>query len=1396
MEHKRVFKTIGSFAVLLLCAIACVVTTGMIYAAAAENTPISGGEGTQSSPYEIANAADFVELMKGVNDRTAADGYFGKYFLLSADIDLSGIAISPIGDFTYPFKGHLNGNGFSFSGLNINLEDGAKVGLFGVISADAVIENLTVSGAVTGLSDVGGIVGLNHGRITGCVSRVTVSSKADSSAMDVGGICGYNKGTIESSYNAGTVIGYGVNTGGIAGLNASDLSEAVISNCFNVGKIDSNFYGAGGVAGHNEGKISGCYNNAAVTAYSTAGGIAGSNVGTIENVYNTAIVDVANNMAGGIAGSSEGGIYNAFNHANVNAVSQKGGICGFVSSNAVLDTCFFGSEAFSGKMTNRGNDYPNSAVLRDADMASADALTSESKMQALDRGRGAGVWTKRAYDDDYCYFPEIKALGENADVATSNYSKDGAKLERVPASVYLGTLSYVYDGTAHEPDVYKGDEKLVKGLDYTTSYSDNVNVGTTTATITLINYYKGVIEKNFTITKSPITATWTETQITYNGEVQHPEIVVASGCADGEEIMFAYMGAGTAVGRYTVTAELANTVGNENYSFEAVTCEYEIKPAPLTVTWSGEALLYNGGAQYPKATVTAGNIAGDTISLIYSGYENNIDAAEGYTVTVGLAQGGDNGNYILNDTHTYSIKKKPIRVSFGNGSFTYHGKAQYPKIAAVEGGVAGEEITFAYSGYERNIAAGDGYTAYAELANTAVNSNYEMAKTECVYSIAKRTLTIAFTDKRLIFNGKSQCPSFIVNGLLEDDAVEWGLSDYSGNINASTGKNYSLTVTPKSGSNYTFEPVTVCYDIAPMPITVAWNGAELVYNGKLQCPDAVVMEETPTAVELVYADYSGQKAGLSYAVTITADSKNYVVSNALTYDILPKKVTVKWSGDCFVYNGAEQFPIAEFTGVIQGDELCASIIYDQSIRPGQYHINVEITNPNYVLTDADMTYAIVPKPITLDSIAAENKIYDGTAEVRISGGTLSGILSGDNVLFVLGAGRAESENMGTWRVTAEVTLTGAHSDCYSPIVTEFFVTIEKATFSTDTLAFHSKTFAYDGKAKSLTVEGDIPKGLVVEYVGNGQTEIGEYSVTARFADQHDNYEPIPDLTAVMYVSQSRFVNAENNVKVEVDNGALPFGAQVKIQKIDTWVGEYNNKRALGAFDISLLHCGAEIQPNGKLKITLTLNKETLKAGNLVLLHAGGSGYEELAYAIDGNTLVFYTESLSEFVLLADRQSNALWIALASVSGAMLLSGAIALYVVTQRKKRVAYQAEFSSSENTDNTFEPELKSVPKSVPKPAVKTVTRQEAPFTLDGIACAGTTSFLASLCFKNAAKQKEIAGMSATKAQAYANGKGGKKRHDLYWQGKRIMKGSPEYVELLRRADKSINEINTIEQ
>lgn len=81
------------------------------------------------------------------------------------------------------------------------------------------------------------------------------------------------------------------------------------------------------------------------------------------------------------------------------------------------------------------------------------------------------------------------------------------------------------------------------------------------------------------------------------------------------------------------------------------------------------------------------------------------------------------------------------------------------------------------------------------------------------------------------------------------------------------------------------------------------------------------------------------------------------------------------------------------------------------------------------------------------------------------------------------------------------------------------------------------------------------------------------------------------------------------------------------------------------------------------------------------------------------------------------------------------------------------------------------------------------EIPFVIDGVECAGLESFLASLCYKNVIKQKEIAGLNAKRAWARANGKGGTKRRELYWQGKRIMRDSKEYFALIKRAEDKID-------
>ena len=80
---------------------------------------------------------------------------------------------------------------------------------------------------------------------------------------------------------------------------------------------------------------------------------------------------------------------------------------------------------------------------------------------------------------------------------------DKAKLVNIDrAEVVLSATSYTYDGKAKTPTVTvnDGEKVLVKDVDYTISYENNVNVGTATATITGIGNYNGTITKSFVIT--------------------------------------------------------------------------------------------------------------------------------------------------------------------------------------------------------------------------------------------------------------------------------------------------------------------------------------------------------------------------------------------------------------------------------------------------------------------------------------------------------------------------------------------------------------------------------------------------------------------------------------------------------------------------------------------------------------------------------------------------------------------------------------------------------------------------------------------------------------------------------------------------------------------------------
>ena len=278
------------------------------------------GEGTESAPYRITSAADLKWLTNEYND---ADLKNLQYYTLTTDINIETSA-----DFAWmfalakPFTDVFDGNGHEITGkLYAYAGDGnLQQPIIGFVCQNAgVVKNLNVnvevvgSGALTKMmgetgSLAGGVVGANLGLIDNCISKGSVTSKdirtGENLAVGVGGIAGLNAGRITYSTNNATVQGTNLideasgwsAAAGIAGISA----DGSFDNCHNTGNITAGIVIladsiggvalAGGILGHgarreSEGIIvSNCTNSGTIAGKidnnsnyeSRVGGIAGN----------------------------------------------------------------------------------------------------------------------------------------------------------------------------------------------------------------------------------------------------------------------------------------------------------------------------------------------------------------------------------------------------------------------------------------------------------------------------------------------------------------------------------------------------------------------------------------------------------------------------------------------------------------------------------------------------------------------------------------------------------------------------------------------------------------------------------------------------------------------------------------------------------------------------------------------------------------------------------------------------------------------------------------------------------------------------------------------------------------------------------------------------------------
>lgn len=382
--------------------------------------------------------------------------------------------------------------------------------------------------------------------------------------------------------------------------------------------------------------------------------------------------------------------------------------------------------------------------------------------------------------------------------------------------------SLTYNGSTLSPavTVKYGNATLKKNTDYTVAYSNNVNAGTGTITITGKGIYGGSVKKTFTIKKLGISATavsGTGNKV-YTGSAIMPVPAVKVGgrtLKNGTDFTVSYKN-NTEPG----TATLIVT-GKGNYS-GSVSKTFKITARAINdVEVTVPDTVFTGEQVRPDVVVSYGSYQFTNNSDYTLSFKDNVNIGTASVVVTGK-------NHLSGSrTVTFPIEKADIsntEIAVKNATFT--GSAVKSGVDVRLGNVTLKEGTHYTLSYKNNVNAG---TAQVTISG---KGSLDGAVTKS-FTIAKADISKA---------------SISASGTYAPDGVKIG-------INAKFG-NYTL-----KSSDYSFTAPTAAGE---QTLTISGNGN---FSGK-----------TTVKCNVAKADIANAKSSLS----LSTDGKGYTVT--IIYD--------------------------------------------------------------------------------------------------------------------------------------------------------------------------------------------------------------------------------------------------------------------------------------------------------------------------------------------------------------------------------------------------------------------------------------------------------------------------------------------------------------------------------
>ncbi|MBR7117155.1 MAG: leucine-rich repeat domain-containing protein [Clostridia bacterium] len=356
---------------------------------------------------------------------------------------------------------------------------------------------------------------------------------------------------------------------------------------------------------------------------------------------------------------------------------------------------------------------------------------------------------------------------------------------------------------------------------------------------------------------------------------------------------------------------------------------------------------------------------------------------------------------------------------------------------------------------------------------------------------------ITLPEKTVTYDGTEQSLE-IVGTLPEGVTVE-----YENNAQVNAGKYTVIAKFYKDGEIIEGADISGILRInkasyADAMSAISFKNGSFEYDG-----EAHSIEITGTLPEGVTVSYEGNgktEVGV-YPVTakFAVDTANYYPINNMSAILTIKEAAVvvpdvDLSGIGFedktvTYDGEAHS--VEITGTLP-EGVTVSYVNNAKTEAGTYIVEAQFSLNGELLEGKSLRAALVIEKAVIDMSCIS---FDGAVfayDQKIHSLAISGNLPVGVEVSYLGNDQVAP---GTYTVTAKFTASRNYKDI--PDMTAP-LTILSADADFDLIRFEDMEFLYDEAAHSITVAGQMPEGVTVEYIGNGKTEVGTYTVTAKF----------------------------------------------------------------------------------------------------------------------------------------------------------------------------------------------------------------------------------------------------------------------------------------------------------